>query len=136
MIPLEFNSNLVLPIPGKKILSIQGITASAVYSGNALGAELLPSLVGDANSVYLLNVYLNFALQSTADSAITQATDYNDVDFGLIVNGTTAPAEKYVSRYLTNLFCKRIVTNIPFPSSPVNISVYAVGYLLGLTDVG
>ena len=135
MIPLELNSNLVLPIPGKKVLGIRGINNSNLYTSAIVNDNLLPSLAGDDNSIYLVDIFVNCVIADPSNIVVIQLRGPLNNLYPILLQGSITIAEPYSDRYIPSVFCNEILTTLSSITAPVGASLVATGYQLELVDI-
>lgn len=128
MIPLNKSPNLVIPVQGFKINTIESFTTSfSEFSGNI---DVLPPLVG--NEIYFIQYMHQIIIAPTAAEGLDVIiSDFQDVDATLyrILAGTIdAPFQFDID----HIFTKRLQLSF---SGSFNVQGYVAGYRLELIEI-
>lgn len=137
MIPLDKTANLVLPLPGKKIVGINGIDASAIINDTTASLDVVPDLTGTTNRVYLLDIFINAVLGSVATISIfCVLNDFAENDYTLFSLGLNAGTDGAPSIIQFNdVFTKKVDLGAVVSSGLLVYNVKVSGYELVLGDI-
>ena len=129
-------SNILLPIPGKKIKAIEGINIFRIYTIADIGVN--PILTLETNVTYLLNftssiTIPNFTLQN---QWLLQMTLNGSISFDMfpyIVNYATS--NDFVTHQIFNMFTDKLDANLVNVEGGAIWRLYVVGYKMILENI-
>ena len=132
MIPLELNNNIALPIAGKRILGIQGLTVA--FQNVIATTDFVPDLTGQDNVIYLLDYFhLVSNLIGAAELASIQITDFNDTETSLTVINSIQNVYPLQQKF-SSFFTKKLELLVGLRTD-FNVNALIQGYRLELVSI-